>query len=114
MDRIEHEERESMSLRVSDQIATAFALSAFSLAILNGLFSGVEASQILTRAVVVLIATYALGGVLGRVAAVALREHANAMMHKHPIPEPIVIPKPGSHDDGEVGEVEIIDDVDES
>ena len=100
-----------MPTRVSDQIATAFALTSFALAILTGLFANVDGSTILIRSVVVLIATYTIGGLLRRAAAVVLQEHVQLTRKARPIPDPILLAKPGG-DDGEIEEVEIIEDED--
>lgn len=88
------------------QIAVAFALSAFAVSIASGLITGASASAILLRAVVVLLVASAIGRVLGHMALVALGEHLVATTANNPVPTPVrLAPMPGG-----TGEVEIIED----
>lgn len=88
------------------QIAAAFALSAFAVSIASGLVASVPAPTVLLRSLVVLIAASAIGRVLGLMSLVAVREHLAATTANNPIPQPLRTPRPA----GGVGEVEIIED----
>ncbi|MBZ0171053.1 MAG: hypothetical protein K8E66_01610 [Phycisphaerales bacterium] len=74
---------------MADQIAAAFALSAFAVAIASGLASSVDPGRVLVRSLVVLVCAGAMGRVLGWVASVALNEHLTRTTVGSPIPEPI-------------------------
>jgi len=96
-----------VSSRMPQQIAVAFALSAFTVSIAVGLMSAVPPTTILLRSIVVLLVSATIGRVLGRVALVAVNEHLTTTTKNNPIPEAIHIPTGPTP--GGVGEVEIID-----
>ena len=96
-----------MSSRMPQQIAVAFALSAFAVSIAVGLINAVPSTTVLLRSIVVLFVSATIGRVLGRVALVAMNEHLTTTTKNNPIPEAIHIPTAPTP--GGVGEVEIID-----
>lgn len=74
------------------QIGTAFALSAFAVALGSGLVAHAEPSQVLIRSVVVLIGATAIGRVFGHCVRTTLVEHIGALTAEQPLPEPIPVP----------------------
>jgi predicted acyltransferase len=95
--------------RLAQQIGVAFALAAFAVCVLSGLVNGVEASTLLVRSVVVLMAASAMGRVLGHFAQVAVEEHLQRVVSTNPVPEPL--PTPPVERGGAI-EVDPIEDVD--
>ncbi len=89
------------------QIAVAFALSAFVVSIAVGLINEVPTMTILLRSIVVLFVTATIGRMFGLVAFVAVNEHLTAITKNNPIAEQIQMPTlPKS---GGPGEVEILE-----
>lgn len=97
-----------MPTRITEQIAVVFALCAFSVCIAAGIVTDIEAKTLLVRSLVVLIGSYAIGGVLGRVARVTLNEHLTTLRAVRPIPAPIQVEAPAPSSD-----VDIVDEVQE-
>lgn len=56
-------------------IAGCYALGAFTIAILSGLWAGRSASDILTTALIGLTCCYVIGLLVGKVAEIAVRDH---------------------------------------
>lgn len=63
-------------------IAACFGLSAFAVALISGLAAGRGAANILSAATLALLTCYALGFVIARVAAIAVRDAANTATRK--------------------------------
>lgn len=78
-----------MSDGVARQVGTAFALSAFAVAIVSGLCSGAGASTTLPRSLVVLVAASAIGRVLGAVIEACLNEHLTRTLAANPVAQPM-------------------------
>lgn len=95
-----------MAGQVQQQVAVAFALCAFGVAATVGLMTSLGAPTALARCLVVLVAAYPIGRVLGAVLAVALNEHLTAMTAANPVPESLDLRANGGD-----GEVDVIDDV---
>jgi hypothetical protein len=90
------------------QIAVAFALCAFVVAIGAGLAAGIAPSTVLARSLVVLLAGYPIGRALGALLGAAMNEHLTATTAANPVPE-LVYLSTGPRDS--LGDVDIIDDV---
>lgn len=69
-------------------VAACFALAAFALALLSGLFAGNPTSTVLTNALFWLTACYILGLVIARIANTAVTERLAAYRDERPIPTP--------------------------
>lgn len=67
-------------------IAACFAMCAFSVAIVTGIFSGNPATTVLTRAVIALFGAYPLGLIGGEILAFAIRDHLRRYFRENPIP----------------------------
>ena len=67
-------------------IASSFALIAFALAIVMGLYVGNEAIAILSRALLVMFISYWVGMCVGAVGHRAIQEHLNRYRLDNPIP----------------------------
>jgi hypothetical protein len=93
--------------RVPQQIAVAFALCAFLVAIGAGLSCSIPPTTILVRALVALIASYPMGRALGGALTAAMNEHQTAIAAANPIPEQIRLGAPPTSG----GDVEIIEEV---
>ncbi|HZW09578.1 MAG TPA: hypothetical protein VFF69_06725 [Phycisphaerales bacterium] len=91
------------------QIAAAFALCAFVVAIGAGLANDVAAPSVLRRSLVVLVVGYPTGRALGAALGAALNEHLTAIASANPLPEPVRLSAPIGG--AGRGDVEIIDDV---
>ncbi len=68
-------------------IAGCFAMSAFSIAIISGIFAGNSATMVLSRALVCLFGAYLLGLLAGEILAFAIRDHLRRYLAEHPVPD---------------------------
>ena len=67
-------------------IATSVALTAFAAAVLGGIVAQNPATVVLGRALVVMLACYVAGLVIGAVVERALREQIDRYKQEHPLP----------------------------
>lgn len=65
-------------------IGGCLGLAAFAVAIISGLSAGASAPDILSRAIVSLLACYALGGLVATAMNVAVRENIQQFERAHP------------------------------
>ena len=68
-------------------IAGCYALGAFTIAVVSGLWVGREASEILSAALVSLSFCYVIGLLVGKAASVAVREHVERRVDANTAPE---------------------------
>jgi hypothetical protein len=68
-------------------IAGCFALGAFTIAILSGLWAGRSASGILEAALVCMLLCYLVGLAVGKTAEVAVREHVERFVEENEAPD---------------------------
>ena len=68
-------------------IAGSFSLAAFAVAIVAGLAGGNEASTILVRALLAMVACYPVGLAVGLVAQRIVTDHVKAHREAHPAPD---------------------------
>lgn len=86
----------------SKVFASVLGLTAFVVAIVTGLASGLDASETLTRAIVGMVACYPVGLLLGLVAGHAVDEHIREYRAAHPVMDLRAYTKPAPG--GAVGE----------
>lgn len=67
-------------------IAGCFAMSAFSIAVISGIFAGNPATTVLSKALICLFGAYLLGLIAGEILAFAIRDHLRQYVAEHPIP----------------------------
>jgi len=67
-------------------IAACFAMCAFSIAIVTGIFAENPVSTVLTRALVSLFGAYLLGRLGGEILAFVIRDHLRQYFAESPIP----------------------------
>lgn len=67
-------------------IAACFAMCAFSVAVVTGIFTGNPATTVLSRALVALFGAYFLGLLGGEILAFAIRDHLREYFAENPIP----------------------------
>jgi hypothetical protein len=68
-------------------IAGCYALGAFTIAIISGLYAGRSASGILETAIVSMLVCYIVGLAVGKVAEVAVREHVERFVEENEAPD---------------------------
>lgn len=68
-------------------IATSLALTAFTIAVVAGLFAGNPAPHVLKVAIMSMIACQVVGVFVGMVAEHAISEHITQLKQSHPIPD---------------------------
>jgi ABC-type uncharacterized transport system permease subunit len=68
-------------------IAGCYALGAFTIAILSGLWAGRAASEILTTALISLICCYMVGLLVGKTAEVAVHDHVERYESENVAPD---------------------------
>ena len=76
-----------MSGRSSRVIAGSFALAAFAVAVLSGLFSDNPASAVLGRAVMSMVVCYPIGLMAGMLCERVITAHVEAHRQSHPAPD---------------------------
>lgn len=68
-------------------IAGCYALGAFTIAILSGLWAGRAASEILTIALISLTGCYIVGILVGKTAEIAVRDHVARFVNENVAPD---------------------------
>jgi len=68
-------------------IATGFALTAFSVALLAGLASGNPALDVIVTGLVCMMVCYAVGGILASICGHVIREHVDRYKASKPTPD---------------------------
>jgi O-antigen/teichoic acid export membrane protein len=76
-----------VSGKSSSVIAGCFAMAAFAVAVLSGLFIDNPASEVLTRALLCLIMSYPIGLIVGMVCQRVLSAHVAAHKQANPSPD---------------------------
>lgn len=79
-------------------IAASFALTSFAAATLAGIAAGNTAGTVLWRAMVVMVACWCIGLVVGSVAQRAVELHIERHQYANPIPEPDTQPQEAAGD----------------
>lgn len=72
---------------ISRVYAVVFALTAFVVAILAGLYAQNGAAHVLATALVCMVFCYMVGSLIGAVAERTIREHLSGIQEQRPIPE---------------------------
>ena len=68
-------------------IAGCFAMSAFAIAVVTGLFAQNPPATVLTRALVSLFGAYVVGLIAGEILAFAIRDYLRLYLAENPIPD---------------------------
>jgi len=68
-------------------IGAIFALCAFAVGIVSGIFSGNAASSVVGRALVAMIVCYPVGLVVGMICQRVISDHINAHVDANPVPD---------------------------